>query len=283
MNDDPPNLQKWLATLVQEKCGLSHVWPWQLDHALNLIASNVLFLVIAPGSSKTLVICAPLLAAQSHGCSEIALLVVPTKILTKQQVAVFIAFRIRALAINEDSIRNAYYEGRDLFNELCEGNDICVAIIMPWMLQSEHISKIIMGKKTRGLVRWFFVDESHLVNDGDDSVWRVAYHVIIHMRARLPSRVVWAALTGTFTPAKTRKITAGLGFRNGLFINAHHTVDHPNIKFIPHFLEHAVSGSEFLDLSFVIPFSMKSAEEISPTLIFCDTIELGWRVMAFLD
>ena len=54
---------------------------------MNITNGRDVFLVSAPGSGKTLVMAAPFLAAQSLGQAGIGLVIVPSKILTEQQVS----------------------------------------------------------------------------------------------------------------------------------------------------------------------------------------------------
>lgn len=48
-------------------------------------------------------------------------------------------------------------------------------------------------------------------------------------------------------------------------------------------MAYPVSSFEFYDLAWVIPFALESSGDIPTTIIFCKTIELGFRVMSFLD
>jgi hypothetical protein len=52
-----------MGNLLLEKCNLSTIRPFQLEHAMNLNAGKDLFLVIATGMGKTHT---PLLAAQAR-------------------------------------------------------------------------------------------------------------------------------------------------------------------------------------------------------------------------
>jgi hypothetical protein len=94
---------------------------------------------------------------------------------------------------------------------------------------------------------------------------------------------VWAAVTGTATISAALRIAAGLGFRSGQYVNARYTIDRPNVKIIPRFLEYPTSGFEFMDLSFIIPPDMIFARDIVLTLIFVKTIKSGYELMQFLD
>ena len=74
-----------------------------------------------------------------------------------------------------------------------------------------------------------------------------------------------------------------LGFHTNHYI--HHTlpIDNHQICYIPKFLQYSVSGTSFLDLAWLIPPSTISPHDITKTLIFCETIELGSRVYNFLQ
>ncbi len=84
----PDAYRAWLEALINDKCGIATVRPFQLDHALDLINGRDVFLVIAPGMGKTTVLLAPLLAAQARKESGIAIIVVPTKLLGEQTVSI---------------------------------------------------------------------------------------------------------------------------------------------------------------------------------------------------
>ncbi|KAI0688637.1 P-loop containing nucleoside triphosphate hydrolase protein [Cerioporus squamosus] len=265
---------------LKDKCHLSSIRPFQLNCGLSLVKGSDLFLVVAPGMGKTAVMAAPFLMAQSRKERGIGLVIVPTKILTEQQT--FASYGLRALAINEDTLRRARYSNRDLLSEIAAGEDVCIAVVTPWMLKNDKLQAII-SSKIRPAIRWFLMDEIHLANRNDPTVWLEAYQAAVFMRSRLSSRTTWAGFTGTATLAETRAISRDLGFRPGYFVDARYTLDRHNVKFIPRFLEHSVSGYRFLDLSFLIPRSISSAAEIPSTLIFCETIELGYRIGLDMD
>ncbi len=167
--------------------------------------------------------------------------------------------------------------------ELAAGDDVRIAVVSPWMLKNDKLQQLVASRKVRGLIRWFWIDEIHLANKSDPTVWREAYTAIIFMRPRLSSQTIWAGFTGTVTLTETRLISQTLGFRPGYFMDARYSLDRPHVKIIPRFMEHSVSGHIFLDLSFLVPLSLSSAADIPSTLVFCQTIELGHRIGAFLD
>ncbi|KAJ6524145.1 hypothetical protein B0H10DRAFT_1974819 [Mycena sp. CBHHK59/15] len=193
-----------------------------------------------------------------------------------------------ALAINEDclylpTVKEAAARGRDLFAQFLGSDGISLGVMSPQMLRSPcevHGSTSI--SEFRAAVRWMLIDEAHVVGE-ESGTFKEPYGAILPVRAPLPSGTVWAVVTGTATPARALAIIAALGFQHGRYVSAGYTIDRPNIKYIPRFFEHPTSGFEFLDLSFVVPFGVKSPQEIPSTLIFAKTIQMWYRIMQFLD
>ncbi|KAJ6572245.1 hypothetical protein B0H19DRAFT_1348338 [Mycena capillaripes] len=282
--DHPVNSRAWLENLLRQKCGVPSLYPLQLNHGKDLNDGHDVFLVIAPGLGKSIVLFAPLIAAQARGERGIAFMVVPTKVLAEQQAEVGRKYGLRAIAINEDSVREAATrEERDLFAEFAGGNGISVGVMSPQMLQGRRMAKLLADPKIKCLILWMLIDEAHVL-DEESGIFRESYRGILQMRACLPSKTVWAAVTGTATVFAALHIAAGLGFRPAKYVNARYTIDRSNVKIIPRFLEHPTSGFEFMDLSFVVPPDMKSsARDIVLTLVFLKTIKSGYELMQFLD
>ncbi|KAJ7028391.1 hypothetical protein C8F04DRAFT_1265926 [Mycena alexandri] len=153
---------------------------------------------------------------------------------------------------------------RDLFAEFAGGTGISVGVMSPQMLRGRHMGKLLSEAKTKALVRWMLIDEET-------------------MRPRLPTATIWATTTDTATLSAALRITSGLGFQSGQYVNARYSIDRPNVKVIPRFFEHPTSAFQLLDLSFVICFGMKHAREIAPTLIFVKTIRGGYDLLNGLD
>ncbi|EIN09491.1 P-loop containing nucleoside triphosphate hydrolase protein [Punctularia strigosozonata HHB-11173 SS5] len=280
----PVNSRLWLDGLLREKCKISAPRPFQLDLGLHLINGRDVLLVIATGQGKTTVLHAPLLAAQARKENGIAFIVIPTKLLGEQHV-VAEARGLIGRALNEDTVREASSRGHDLFKEIFEGKGVRVVALSPQMLRSPRVWRYLNNPDVKREVRWFFVDEAHLVNE-HAAEWCTEYQALKEMRARLVNSTVWAAVTGTATRQEAAFIAKTLGFQPGAFVDARYSIDRPNIKFIPRFFEHPYSGSHFLDLSsisFLIPQTMSTPAEIPTTLIFAETIDLGYRIMRFLD
>ncbi|KAJ7215743.1 P-loop containing nucleoside triphosphate hydrolase protein, partial [Mycena rebaudengoi] len=272
----------WLDALLREKCRIPYVYQHQLVHGKDLVDGHDLFLVIATGKGKTIILHAPLIAAQARKERGIAFLIVPTKVLAEQQAEVAQRNGLRALAINEDSVREAGLQKRDLFAEFAGGDGISVGVMSPQMLRSSRVNKLLSNQTFKSAVRWMLIDEAHVIDEASGT-FKEPYKAILHLRPRLPSHTVWAAVTATATPVRAFAIAAALGFRSSQYVNVRYSTDRPNIKYIPRFFAHAISGFQFFDFSFVVPFDMLSAQEILLTLIFVKTIQAGYRLMQFLD
>ncbi|KAJ7849455.1 hypothetical protein B0H13DRAFT_1906137 [Mycena leptocephala] len=115
------------------------LYPHQIDHGKDLNEGRDVFLVIAPGLEKSIVLFAPLTAAQARGERGIAFMIVPTKVLAEQQIRerkltertkaeVGRKYGLRTTAINEDWVTEAATrEERDLFAESLAGMEFLSA------------------------------------------------------------------------------------------------------------------------------------------------------------
>ncbi len=81
----PPSREE-LGALLHKYCSIPAARDFQITHGLDLVLRKDLFLVVAPGMGKTVVMAAPFLVAKERKEQGIALVVVPSKILTEQQV-----------------------------------------------------------------------------------------------------------------------------------------------------------------------------------------------------
>ncbi|KAJ7924813.1 hypothetical protein B0H13DRAFT_1863675 [Mycena leptocephala] len=246
--DPPVNSLPWLDNLLRQKCGIPSLYPHQLAHGKDLNDGRELFLVIATGLGKSIVLFAPLIAAQARQERGIAFMIVPTKAEVGRK------YGLKAIAINEDPVGKLTHatDAISLRNSL-----------EATMLQGRRIGKLLNDPKFKVLVRWMLIDEAHVL-DEDSGTFREPYRSILHMRPRVPSNTVWGATTGTATPSAALRIAAALGFRTGQYVNARYTIDRPNIKYIPRFFQHPTSGFEFMDLSFPVIYFLQltiSADE----------------------
>jgi len=189
---------------------------------------------------------------------------------------------IPAIAIDEDTAsRASLNDHRDLVNEALSGK-YGLVIVSPEMLTSDRFKPLLTDPKFRNRLRLVFIDECHLVEEqGAD--FRPRYKEIGQLRHRLPSSVPWVAVSATLPNDRTfDKVMISLGFNPGCYIHDHLPIDNPHICYLPQFFRHPFSGTTFLDIAWLIPSSVTSAANITKSLVFCNTINLGTRVYRFL-
>lgn len=150
------------------------------------------------------------------------------------------------------------------------------------MLITPRFNELLTDGSFRQHLSLVFVDECHLV-DEQGSDFRPCYKLIGLLRSRIPTSIPWVAVSATLPPGKCfDAVMESLGFHINHYI--HHTlpIDNHHICYIPKILQYPVSGTSFLDLAWLIPPSTVYPYDITKTLIFCETIELGRRVYSFL-
>ena len=79
--------EQWLQKVVCEAFKIPHLRPFQLQHAMDLYRGKDVFLTIATGQGKTIVLLSSLLAAKAKGEKGIGVAIVPTKALAQQLVS----------------------------------------------------------------------------------------------------------------------------------------------------------------------------------------------------
>ncbi|KAJ7245531.1 P-loop containing nucleoside triphosphate hydrolase protein [Mycena rebaudengoi] len=276
------NSREWLDSLLRVRCKVSTLWPHQIDLSMAVNEGKDVFCVVATGMGKTVILQAGALAAHARGENAIALIIVPTKVLVEQQADVATARGLRALAINEDTVRDAAHEKRDLWAELVRGDDVRVAIMTPQMALGRKMQQLLNSPAFVALIRWVSVDEAGLI-DQKNSVFAPHYLRLSILRVKLLTSTQWTAVTASATTERAPIMAKKYGMKPGAYVDARYSINRPNLKYIPRFYQHAHTGSEHLDFSFVVPFGITSALQILLTVIFAHTIERGFSIMDFLD
>lgn len=186
---------------------------------------------------------------------------------------------IKALALHEDSARGAAeaQPARNLFDEVRAGKWELV-FLSPEMLMSKRFNQLVDDTNFVKQVQMVVVDECHLAEEW--KTFRAPYAKIKALRDRLPSRVAWVALSATIAPDEFQTISQGLGFMPGQYKLVREPVDRPTIKYVPRILQH--SASSMLDFATVIPYNMKSIDEIPITVMFVNTIGFSRTLRLYL-
>ncbi|KAJ7874113.1 P-loop containing nucleoside triphosphate hydrolase protein [Mycena leptocephala] len=276
------NSREWLDVILRHRCKVAKVRPFQLDLGMEIVRGKDVWCIIATGMGKTVVLQTGAIAADARGECGICLIIVPTKVLVEQQAEVAAARGLRALAINEDTVREAALVKRDLWLELTRGDDVRVAIMTPQMVQGRRMQELLNSPAFVDLVRWVSIDEAGLVGQ-KEGVFAAPYLRLSMLRVKLNDSTVWVAVTATATTERAPIMARKLGFRPGGYIDRHYSVNRPNLKYIPRFFQHASTGTEHLDLSFIVPPDMQCAEDIKLSVVFARTIGTGFSIMDYLD
>ncbi|KAJ7307865.1 P-loop containing nucleoside triphosphate hydrolase protein, partial [Mycena albidolilacea] len=271
---------QWMERVLCTRCKVAKLWPYQLELSLDIDNGKHVFCVIATGMGKTLVLMAGAIAASARGERGIALFIVPTKTLVEQQV---LASRrgLRALAINQDTVRDARLAGRDLFKELANGDDVRMGVMTPKMLFEADMTALLRSDAFVDSVRWVSIDEAQLVRQ--EGVFQAGYKSLLFLHVRLNRSTTYALATATAPPAAALSMAKSLGLHPGQYTNARYSVDRPNLKYIPRFFQHPTTTGQALDTSFIFPIDMQKPADIIQTLVFRDAIYGGDEIGEFLD
>ncbi|KAJ6474578.1 hypothetical protein C8R47DRAFT_1220974 [Mycena vitilis] len=79
------NPAQWMERILCTRCKIPKLHPFQLELSLLVDKKNHVFLVIATGMGKTVVLMAGPIAASARGEKGIVLFIVPTKALVEQR------------------------------------------------------------------------------------------------------------------------------------------------------------------------------------------------------
>lgn len=144
------------------------------------------------------------------------------------------------------------------------------------MLTSHSFNRVLQDTRFQKQLCLAFIDECDLVEE-QGSGFRPCYKSIGDLCARLPSSAPWVAVSATLPKETFDHVMSSLGFNHGRYIHTSLPIDNPNICYIPQFQSYPTSGTTFLDLAWLIPPTVTSINDITKTLIFCETIALGTR------
>ncbi|KAI0069398.1 hypothetical protein K474DRAFT_1580022, partial [Panus rudis PR-1116 ss-1] len=174
---------------------------------------------------------------------------------------------------------------RNLWEEAASGK-YQVILFSPETLShattSSEFHKFITNEDVLKMLGIFAVDEMHLVNQwGKD--FRKAYGQIKTVRAYLPEWTSFLALTATLEPgAETKDVLDSLGFEVGRFHFERRDCERYNISIITREIKYTISGAEFRDLDWLIPADIETPSDVPKTLLYCESIEFGHRVVRYL-
>ncbi|PSS06893.1 hypothetical protein PHLCEN_2v3495 [Hermanssonia centrifuga] len=185
------------------------------------------------------------------------LVVSPTNALEVDMINNFVG--ISAVAINADTMAAAALNrpvARDLWAEARAGK-YQVIFLSPETLASPAFRTFVEDKTVRSRLGLFCVDECHMVDEwGAD--FRKPYASISRVRPWLPEWTSFVALTATLEPGRQTEVVAQ---SLGLYQDQYHFEKH---------------------LDWLIPPNTTCISDIPKTLVYCESIDLGQRVAAYL-
>ncbi|KAG9088336.1 hypothetical protein FRC06_002085 [Ceratobasidium sp. 370] len=252
---------------------------------MHVCAGHDVFAIAPTGAGKSTVIQGAVLADRARGIPSIAVTLVPTKSLAEDQCQMKIIESVKAratnnidgleaLALHHDSVAvaNCQHPPRDLFKEIENGKYTHI-YMGPEMVMSKGFGAILAKKKFYGQFRYFGIDEAHMLVEWGS--FRDAFADVRRLRNRFRGPVTWMAVSATIEPTREFPVLMNLfGFQAAATEIIRLPVDRPSVSYSPRFLRHASSttGTEFLDLSFVIPHGAKCIDDITATVVFAGEI-----------
>ncbi|THH05909.1 hypothetical protein EW146_g9774, partial [Bondarzewia mesenterica] len=149
-----------------------------------------------------------------------------------------------------------------------------MVIVSPERLTSPQFDNILRTPTFRNSIVLYVIDEAHIVIPwGSD--FRKAYLQICRVRARLRAGVPVLAMTATSSTRSQGDLLRLLGFRAGSYKSIRRTCERPNMRIVFRTLTHALNGASFPDIAWVASGRWK-------VLVYCPTIDLGYRVASYL-
>ena len=90
-------------------------------------------------------------------------------------------------------------------------------------------------------------------------------------------------MSGSMNPQTACMATQNhLGFQPGLFWDMSLPIDCKDLVYSAHTLKHSITGSDFLDLAWLIPDNPMSTKSITPTLIAVATVAMEETLVKWL-
>ncbi|KAJ7572431.1 P-loop containing nucleoside triphosphate hydrolase protein [Mycena floridula] len=213
------------------------------------------------------------LLLRKYSSNPAMVIVYPTKSLQEEMEIKFRNLKLSVLTINEDTLRDAIREKRDLWAECVK--DVSILLISPEQLSTVSFDQLIQNKIYAACVCCLAVDELHLVQDWGDPAFRDAFRQIGLVRSRMPRSVSFIGVTGTLLAGpETVNLFKTLGLEPGSFHFQRLSNLRTDIQHIYRVLRHGLTGYVFPDLDWIFEGGRK-------IIIYGDTIYLGFRLKVY--
>ncbi|KAF5381943.1 hypothetical protein D9615_004202 [Tricholomella constricta] len=240
---------------------------WQLDIVSRILDGEDVLVSTATGDGKSAIFATPLLVLLELRRAPfyyprlpcrvlpMGIVITPTKGLAANIVFETSKLGIRAIAYCSEVLTEARKTGRQIWKEIAAGEWPLVCVD-PEHLTAKDWEHITNTDLWRANILFLCVDEIHLV--------------------RCPPHISVIGLSATMEPGvPTSTICDAMGFVSGHFHHLQRTNERPNIHFVLRTLTHTLGGNSFPDL---LPYLAAGRK----TVIYCETIELCFRVAVYL-
>ena len=186
-----------------------------------------------------------------------------------QQEQKFLALKISAIAINEDTLVLTRKSNRNLWQECVE--DATVILLSPELLTSQPFDCLLQNRTFTLRLCLLGIDEVQVQDWGIPS-FRDAFRHIALVHACMPRGTIIIGLTATLLAGQeTTELLKTLGFTPGTFFFQRRSNIRRDVQDIYRVLRHGLSGWIFLDLDWIIEGDRK-------TLIYCPNYALCFRL-----
>ncbi|THH07258.1 hypothetical protein EW146_g9375 [Bondarzewia mesenterica] len=208
--------------------------------------------------------------------SVMSFFVTPTylaMVLIHCQVEEMKRMRVSAVSLDKETIAEAKKRGEELLRNV-QRCLYSMVIVSPERLTSPQFDNILRTSTFRNSIVLYVIDEAHIVIPwGSD--FRKAYLQICWVRARLRAGIPVLAMTATSSTRSQGDLLRLLGFRAGSYKSIRRTCERPNMRIVFRILTHTLNGASFPDIAWVASGRWK-------VLVYCPTIDLGYRVASYL-
>ncbi|EJF56898.1 P-loop containing nucleoside triphosphate hydrolase protein [Dichomitus squalens LYAD-421 SS1] len=235
-------------------------------------------IVQAPtGAGKTALAAGPHLWPGNE--TKFTIMVCPLLSLEEEMCQTFVTeFGLQAIALNS---KNGACSPRMIKDILAHKYKII--IVSPEMLQSRTFTnRILRNSRFMKDIISLFIDEAHcIVLWGAD--FRKKYGTLGKVRAFLPRGTPVIAVSATLSPRVVRAIWASLHFSQSDTQSRYENEgnDRANVAIVVRACEHPLNT--YADLSFVIPPTLESINDIPKTYIYVDNIATGGEIIDYLN
>ncbi|KAF9045231.1 P-loop containing nucleoside triphosphate hydrolase protein [Panaeolus papilionaceus] len=255
---------------------------FQIQATIAALSGQDALLDVGTNAGKTLSMILPCLVSPG----TMAIVISPLKRLQAVQVLTYEEYKLKAVAINEDTLND-----KDLWKHPV------VRLRKPGIADAEQLTStnghtarlariINENRAFVKLIKRVHVDEAHFIYTAGLPhyglpAFRSAWGGLGDFRVKIGRHIPFHALSGTLPPHIKGAIMDNLLFERKSLLSIKLTSNRPNITYATH--EIARELSDFRNLDFLVPVPYPENWVMPKTLVFYDKIDLATGAAAYLD